>query len=49
MQLGTRWLVGEAAPARLPAPVAVAVREVEAGLDSVDTTGWRWTLNDGYP
>lgn len=44
MQLGTRWSVGEAPPASLPAPVTEAVRGVEAELDEIDTSGWRWTL-----
>ena len=51
MQLGTRWSVGEAPPARLPEDVVVAVATVEAQLAGVDTTGWRWTLTwlEGRP
>ena len=44
MQLGTRWSVGDTPPERLPAPVVLAVRDVEAQLAEVDTTQWRWTL-----
>ena len=46
MQLGTRWAVGSAAPARLPDAAARAVGEVEAALTASgrDTSTWRWTL-----
>ncbi|KQN43156.1 hypothetical protein [Frigoribacterium sp. Leaf44] len=46
MQLGTRWSVGGAAPAELPAPVLGAVAQVERELSDqgVDATSWRWTL-----
>ncbi len=46
MQLGTRWSVGGAAPADLPAAVVAAVAEVERELadQGVDATSWRWTL-----
>ncbi|MBD8660012.1 hypothetical protein IFT72_07370 [Frigoribacterium sp. CFBP 8754] len=46
MQLGTRWSVGGAAPAALPAPVVGAVAQVERELaeQGVDATTWRWTL-----
>lgn len=49
MQLGTRWNVGDDAPARLPDPVVAAVREVEAEIG--DRPGWRWTLTwlEGRP
>jgi hypothetical protein len=51
MQLGTRWSVGAQAPDRLPAPVLLAVRDVEAQLAEVDTSQWRWTLTwlEGRP
>lgn len=44
MQLGTRWSVGDPAPASLPQVVLDAVAGVEADLAQVDTTQWRWTL-----
>lgn len=44
MQLGTRWSVGDTAPASLPAAVVTAVAAVEAELAGVDTSTWRWTL-----
>ena len=44
MQLGTRWSVGDAAPATLPQPVLDAVAAVEAEIAAVDTSQWRWTL-----
>jgi len=46
MQLGTRWSVGGAAPAELPAAVLGAVAQVERELSDqgVDATSWRWTL-----
>jgi len=46
MQLGTRWSVGGAAPASLPAPVLGAVAQVERELadEGVDASSWRWTL-----
>lgn len=51
MQLGTRWSVGEAPPARLPATLVVAIRGVEDHLAGIDTNGWRWTLTwlEGRP
>jgi hypothetical protein len=51
MQLGTRWTVGHAPPARLPEEVVTAIRAVEAELAGVDTAGWRWTLTwlEGRP
>lgn len=44
MQLGTRWNLGDAAPASLPSAVVEAIAGVEAELAGHDTTGWRWTL-----
>lgn len=44
MQLGTRWAVGDTPPARLDAPVVLAIRDVEAQLAEIDTSVWRWTL-----
>jgi hypothetical protein len=53
MQLGRRWNVGAAAPGQLHEAVAVAVRGVEDELaaESVDATGWGWTLTylEGKP
>lgn len=56
MQLGTRWSLGAEAPARLPAAVVAAVREVEGELLALatpefDPTAWRWTLTwlEGRP
>ncbi|WP_375389031.1 hypothetical protein [uncultured Amnibacterium sp.] len=53
MQLGTRWPIGGAAPARLPDPMRAAIRTVEAELAESDqpTTGWAWTLTflEGKP
>jgi len=44
MQLGTRWALGDAPPARLSAAVALAIRDVEAQLAEAETSSWRWTL-----
>jgi hypothetical protein len=53
MQLGTRWNVGGEPPERLPETVLVAVRQVEDELahESIDASGWRWTLTflEGKP
>jgi len=51
MQLGTRWNVGDAAPARLPDDVVAAIAGVERDLAGIDTAGWRWTLTwlEGRP
>ncbi|HEY4224978.1 MAG TPA: hypothetical protein VGM70_04120 [Pseudolysinimonas sp.] len=51
MQLGTRWTVGDAPPARLPATMVAAIAEVESELEGIDTSGWRWTLTwlEGRP
>lgn len=51
MQLGTRWAVGDIPPVRLPAAMTTAVAEVEAELDGIDTSAWRWTLTwlEGRP
>lgn len=53
MQLGSRWAVGEQAPATLPEVVAYAVTTVEEELVATDvaTDGWRWTLTwlEGKP
>ncbi len=50
MQLGTRWTVGSEPPAKLPADVVAAVREVEAELPD-HAAEWRWTLTwlEGRP
>ncbi len=46
MQLGTRWSVGENAPATLPEVVLLAVKTVEDDLLTLgtDTAAWKWTL-----
>lgn len=51
MQLGTRWNVGGAPPARLPESVVAAVSRIESELAGVATDGWRWTLTwlEGRP
>jgi hypothetical protein len=51
MQLGTRWSVGHAPPARLPEDILQAITAVEKGLADVDTSQWRWTLTwlEGRP
>jgi hypothetical protein len=53
MQLGTRWAVGEQAPANLPEVVGFAITTVEEELvaTDVDTAGWNWTLTwlEGKP
>lgn len=51
MQLGTRWSVGDDAPAALPAAMVEAVREVESEVAELDTSAWRWTLTwlEGRP
>lgn len=58
MQLGTRWAMGGEPPARLPAEVVAAIREVEraaAEQDEGDPTATssdrRWTLTwlEGQP
>jgi hypothetical protein len=51
MQLGTRWAVGDEPPNRLPDVMVGAIADVEAELEDVDTSGWRWTLTwlEGRP
>ena len=51
MQLGTRWDVGDEPPPRVPETLRAAIREAEAELTGVETTGWRWTLTwlEGRP
>lgn len=53
IQLGTRWLVGDEPPSRLPQPVIDAVYEVEGELaeQGVDAAEWSWTLTwlEGKP
>lgn len=51
MQLGTRWNVGDAPPARLPGEVVAAITQVERELDGISTDGRRWTLTwlEGRP
>ncbi|MGK9147287.1 hypothetical protein KXS11_06645 [Plantibacter flavus] len=46
MQLGTRWLVGDEAPATLPDTVreAITAEEQELREQGVDAATWRWTL-----
>jgi hypothetical protein len=51
MQLGTRWVVGTAAPAALSPAVIEAVAAVEGDLEGIDVSQWRWTLTwlEGRP
>lgn len=51
MQLGTRWIVGTEAPARLSGEVLEAIAYVEGDLEGIDVTQWRWTLTwlEGRP
>ena len=51
MQLGTRWNVGDAPPAKLADAVLAAIADVESQLAGVDAVGWRWTLTwlEGRP
>jgi len=46
MRLGTRWDVGDEAPAGLSDSMLRAIARVEAELeaDGIDAVGWRWTL-----
>ncbi len=50
MQLGTRWVMGAEPPARLPAEVVAAIREVERDRDTASSPR-RWTLTwlEGRP
>jgi hypothetical protein len=58
MQMGTRWDLGQEAPASLPPGVLEAIVVVENDLAQLglahpdfDITGWRWTLTwlEGRP
>ena len=51
MQMGTRWSVGDEPPAQLSDEVRTAVRSVEAEVEGIDTSQWRWTLTwlEGRP
>jgi hypothetical protein len=53
IQLGTRWLVGDEPPSRLPQAVIDAIYEVEGELaeQGVDASDWSWTLTwlEGRP
>ena len=53
IQLGTRWLVGDEPPSRLPQPVIDAIYEVEGELaeGGIDASEWSWTLTwlEGKP
>lgn len=54
IQLGTRWLVGDEPPSRLPQPVIDAIYEVEGELaeQGVAAAGeWSWTFTwlEGKP
>lgn len=46
MQLGTRWAIRQAPPARLPDAIRDAVASVEAELATTDApwAEWHWTL-----
>ncbi|MCS5720872.1 hypothetical protein N1028_00395 [Herbiconiux sp. CPCC 203407] len=53
IQLGTRWLVGDEPPSKLPQAVIDAIYEVEGELaeQGVDASDWSWTLTwlEGRP
>jgi hypothetical protein len=53
IQLGTRWLVGDEPPSRLPQVVIDAIFEIEGELAEagVDAAEWSWTLTwlEGKP
>jgi hypothetical protein len=53
IQLGTRWLVGDEPPSRLPQVVIDAILEIEGDLaeGGVDASDWSWTLTwlEGRP
>ena len=49
MQLGSRWSVGQSAPARLPDDLLARIGEVEAGLPSDTTLRWTLTWLEGRP
>ncbi|MDO9396444.1 MAG: hypothetical protein Q7T71_07865 [Herbiconiux sp.] len=53
IQLGTRWLVGDEPPSRLPQVIVDAVADVEGELaeQGVDASDWSWTLTwlEGRP
>jgi hypothetical protein len=51
MDLGTRWSVAGEPPSRLSTAMKDAIASVEAGLSSIDTSRWRWTLTwlEGHP
>jgi hypothetical protein len=46
MQLGTRWSFGDEPPARLPAAMVAAIRDIESGVGVADADARRrrWTL-----
>ncbi len=46
MQLGTRWMVGDEPPSRLPDDLKQAIRDTEAGLPPLAQGEYpmRWTL-----
>ncbi|PPF31812.1 hypothetical protein C5C18_08150 [Rathayibacter tritici] len=53
MQLGTRWVVGQAPPQTLPDIVVTAIGDAERDLAAIGTAtaDWRWTLTwlEGKP
>jgi hypothetical protein len=49
MQLGSRWSVGQAAPARLPEELLAQIAEVEAGLPAGTPLRWTLTWLEGRP
>lgn len=53
IQLGTRWLVGDEPPSKLPQAVIDAIYEVEGELaeQGVAASDWSWTLTwlEGRP
>ena len=49
MQLGSRWSVGQPAPARLPDDLLARIAEAEAGLPADTTLRWTLTWLEGRP
>jgi hypothetical protein len=49
MQLGGRWSVGAAPPARLPQDLLAQIAEVEAALPPDTTLRWTLTWLEGRP
>lgn len=49
MQLGTRWRVGAAAPAKLPEAVRSALADVEHTVSEPASRSWTLTWLEGCP